>query len=237
MDGRNTKRYWCTYRSQGFEMDANQRCTDSRPNADSALLIRARRLAQRSRAAAACPPCKKSKLRCSDYRPCARCKKSGLDVCMDFPVSNRGYQHATDIYQMSVSMDSQPPAQDAPRSGSISGALGSDRSAEIKPATTDRSQELEGCVGKSPMLEFDSAKSDGSSSWTFSTSTNIAAPVPCALNLMPSSNPSTAFHSNFASREAAHLLHHLNGAMQMKRVLAEWVDLAKVHQAVADQVR
>ncbi len=47
-------------------------------------LQRARRMAQRSRAAAACLPCKTSKARCSDYRPCARCKKTGgTDICTD----------------------------------------------------------------------------------------------------------------------------------------------------------
>ncbi len=44
-------------------------------------------MAQRSRAAAACLLCKTVKSRCSDYRPCARCKKSGTDVCMDLPQS------------------------------------------------------------------------------------------------------------------------------------------------------
>ncbi len=53
-----------------------------------ALLLRARRMAQRSRAAAACVSCKESKARCSDYRPCARCKRAGI-ICKDFrfPVS------------------------------------------------------------------------------------------------------------------------------------------------------
>ena len=47
-------------------------------------LQRARRMAQRSRAAAACLPCKASKTRCNDYRPCARCKKAGIpQQCMD----------------------------------------------------------------------------------------------------------------------------------------------------------
>jgi hypothetical protein len=47
-------------------------------------LQRARRMAQRSRAATACLPCKASKAKCSDYRPCARCKKAdGLEICTD----------------------------------------------------------------------------------------------------------------------------------------------------------
>jgi hypothetical protein len=48
------------------------------------LLQRARRMAQRSRAAAACLPCKAGKARCNDYRPCARCKKAGINgLCVD----------------------------------------------------------------------------------------------------------------------------------------------------------
>jgi hypothetical protein len=53
------------------------------PTVDSALLLRARRLAKRSRAETACQLCKASKLRCSDYRPCARCKKVGAELCTD----------------------------------------------------------------------------------------------------------------------------------------------------------
>ena len=47
--------------------------------------IRAQRLAKRTRASAACLPCKTKKAKCSDYRPCARCQKSpGLgDQCVD----------------------------------------------------------------------------------------------------------------------------------------------------------
>ncbi len=40
-------------------------------------------MAQRSRAAAACLPCKANKSRCSDFRPCARCNKSGTKLCTD----------------------------------------------------------------------------------------------------------------------------------------------------------
>ncbi len=40
-------------------------------------------MAQRSRAAAACLPCKANKSRCSDFRPCARCNKLGSTVCKD----------------------------------------------------------------------------------------------------------------------------------------------------------
>ncbi len=46
-------------------------------------LKRARRIAQRSRAALACMPCKASKVRCSDHRPCSRCMKTGAEFCVD----------------------------------------------------------------------------------------------------------------------------------------------------------
>lgn len=46
--------------------------------------IRAQRLAKRSRAASACVPCKAKKVRCSDYRPCSRCKKNPGESCRDF---------------------------------------------------------------------------------------------------------------------------------------------------------
>jgi hypothetical protein len=38
-------------------------------------LQRARRIAKRARAAVACQPCRVSKVKCNDYRPCASCKK------------------------------------------------------------------------------------------------------------------------------------------------------------------
>ena len=50
---------------------------------DDALLARARRMATRKRAGAACLPCKFKKAKCSDYRPCKRCLDSGSDLCAD----------------------------------------------------------------------------------------------------------------------------------------------------------
>jgi hypothetical protein len=67
---------------------------NSRPAVDSAQLLRLRRLAKRSRAEAACQLCKASKLRCSDYRPCARCKKVGANSCMDLTASATSVPHA-----------------------------------------------------------------------------------------------------------------------------------------------
>ena len=50
---------------------------------DDALLARARRMATRTRAGAACLPCKFKKAKCNDYRPCKRCLDSGSDLCTD----------------------------------------------------------------------------------------------------------------------------------------------------------
>jgi hypothetical protein len=48
------------------------------------VLARARRIAKRRRSEKACLPCKSKKAKCSDYRPCMRCKESnGQDACTD----------------------------------------------------------------------------------------------------------------------------------------------------------
>ena len=45
-------------------------------------LLKARRIAMRTRASVACSRCKLSKSKCNDYRPCKRCKRSGQqDLC------------------------------------------------------------------------------------------------------------------------------------------------------------
>ena len=49
--------------------------------------IKAQRLAKRTRAASACIPCKAKKTRCSDYRPCARCKNCPTEMCRDVDVT------------------------------------------------------------------------------------------------------------------------------------------------------
>ena len=54
-----------------------------RMKVDDALLARARRMATRTRAGAACVPCKFKKAKCNDYRPCKRCLDSGSDLCTD----------------------------------------------------------------------------------------------------------------------------------------------------------
>jgi hypothetical protein len=48
---------------------------------DRRQLILARRMATRTRAGAACTSCKARKSKCSDYRPCARCRDLRLGEC------------------------------------------------------------------------------------------------------------------------------------------------------------
>ena len=61
-----------------------ERSTELRTRPDDCnLILRARRMAQRSRSAAACLPCKANKSKCNDFRPCARCKRLGTKVCSD----------------------------------------------------------------------------------------------------------------------------------------------------------
>ena len=55
----------------------------SRNQLEYVQLMRARRMATRRRAEAACPPCKSKKARCSDFRPCARCSQLGGKNCTD----------------------------------------------------------------------------------------------------------------------------------------------------------
>ena len=53
----------------------------SQESEDTKLLLRARRMATRVRAATACKQCKSKKSKCSDYRPCALCKVSRPWLC------------------------------------------------------------------------------------------------------------------------------------------------------------
>jgi hypothetical protein len=50
---------------------------------DHRRLILARRMVTRTRAGAACAPCKARKTKCSDYRPCARCSTLHLEDCQE----------------------------------------------------------------------------------------------------------------------------------------------------------
>ena len=54
-----------------------------RAELEAMQLARARRMASRKRAETACMPCKAKKAKCSDFRPCARCLKSGAGHCRD----------------------------------------------------------------------------------------------------------------------------------------------------------
>lgn len=56
---------------------------------DRRRLVLARRMVTRTRAGAACAPCKLRRTKCSDYRPCARCCEKQLDGCenMQGPLS------------------------------------------------------------------------------------------------------------------------------------------------------
>ena len=64
---------------------------------DDALLLRARRMAQRTRASAACLRCKANKVRCSDYRPCAQCREVGAaSTCTDLQSARRSSSASAD---------------------------------------------------------------------------------------------------------------------------------------------
>ena len=204
----------------------------SRLNADSALLYRARRMAKRSRAAAACLPCKTSKSRCSDYRPCARCKKSATVVCMDPPVPNAGYLPIIDSNEARMHMHLQRSAETAPCA--IRGALGWGRSSDIASRPLTSTDCTWGASARfAPVPQFSSAKLDGYSSWTSSTSAYIAAPNPSAQYLtplpdsMPPSDSNTAYYSFFSSCEAACILQCSNGAAPMEALPAQLVNQAE----------
>ena len=84
----------------------------SRTQSDYAQLMKARRMATRQRAEAACLPCKAKKAKCSDYRPCARCSQSGHDKCMDVvafqsvgsPYSRRRSNLEKEDYSLSLTL-------------------------------------------------------------------------------------------------------------------------------------
>lgn len=70
-----------------------------------ATLARARRLAARRRAEAACLPCKAKKAKCNDYRPCARCSNSGnRELCTDRISPVRSNQHRRSLEGASAGM-------------------------------------------------------------------------------------------------------------------------------------
>jgi hypothetical protein len=220
----------------------------SRLNADSALLYRARRMAKRSRAAAACLPCKTSKSRCSDYRPCARCKKSTALPCMDLPTpkaasnTSIGCLPMMDINEASMCMQSS--AVVAP--GTIGGAPGSDPGEKttngrmVPPLQTATSYTRGAFEWISPAPQFSSAQLDVYSSWTLSTSAYIAAPT--AQNRILThdstqpSDSSTVFNFPSFSREAARFLQCASGGAPMETAPAELDDQSHA-KAAGEQVR
>jgi hypothetical protein len=54
------------------------------------VLQKARRMALRNRASAACLPCKTRKTRCNDYRPCKNCK-TGNELCNEVDKKSSGF--------------------------------------------------------------------------------------------------------------------------------------------------
>ena len=60
-----------------------QKSAKTKLSDDAKLLLKARRMATRTRAAAACKPCRAKKSKCSDYRPCAQCKSSQPSLCVE----------------------------------------------------------------------------------------------------------------------------------------------------------
>ena len=65
------------------KFSTNSKPTLSRNQFDYYQLMKARRMATRRRAQAACLPCKSKKARCSDFRPCARCARTGQEDCVE----------------------------------------------------------------------------------------------------------------------------------------------------------
>ena len=60
-------------------MDVSRSCTQW----DNTKLIKARRIATRRRAKAACLRCKARKSKCSDFRPCTRCSQERRGDCIE----------------------------------------------------------------------------------------------------------------------------------------------------------
>ncbi len=70
---------------------------------DAKQLIRAQRMAKRSRAFAACLPCKAKKAKCNDYRPCARCQRSPGEECIDDDPEITSAMYPANLYRASSS--------------------------------------------------------------------------------------------------------------------------------------
>jgi hypothetical protein len=214
------------------------RCNDSSPIVDSALLYKARQMAKRSRASAACLLCRTSKIRCSDYRPCARCKKSATEVCIDLPIAKTGHMSMMDINKANIRMYQQSSTDIAPVV--MSGAIGSDRSAYVTNQLLVPTDFTWGTFGRiAPAPQFDTAMLGGQSSWLVSTSEYFAAPNAQNLispsNSVPPSDSSTAISSH-SVREDSRFLPCARETIPMETVSPEPVDQADA-KAKAEQVR
>jgi hypothetical protein len=74
--------YYAPYHSKAT--NAVPRFTEiSRSKSDHEQLMKARRMATRRRAEAACLPCKAKKVRCGNSRPCSRCSLIPGEMCVD----------------------------------------------------------------------------------------------------------------------------------------------------------
>ena len=82
-------------------------------------LQKARRNAKRSRAFAACVPCKSARAQCSDYRPCKRCSNSGKGgYCVDQNETNH-----KKAYRFAATSEMPSPNSDQIITSSISAFL------------------------------------------------------------------------------------------------------------------
>ena len=89
---------------------------------DRRRLILARRMATRTRAGAACTSCKARKSKCSDYRPCARCRDLRLgECCQDGTYSPISFSTRNSSFDFSYT--STRSHEDGPNDAILGGSL------------------------------------------------------------------------------------------------------------------
>ena len=88
---------------------------------DAQLLLRARRMATRSRAAVACLPCKFKKAKCGLARPCARCVASNEEQCAD--VHSKNSKQSTLLQNMNTSFEFHNIVSPVSAYGMVTGGL------------------------------------------------------------------------------------------------------------------
>ena len=129
-------------------------------------LQKARRNAKRSRAFAACVPCKSARAQCSDYRPCKRCSNSGKGgYCVDQNETNH-----KKAYRFAATSEMPSPNSDQIITSSISAFLPvSDWAgcAQIPSVQTVHPETK--TVPTSRVAVF-----DGSSQWSVTISNNVS---------------------------------------------------------------